>query len=143
MVASLALPALFAAGAGGAAAGAAGLTAFGTAALTLGGSVLAAGASGYMEKKELEEKENQRIREEQRQQAAYAGIGDAADFSEFAVDEDDSLLSEQVAETPKVGQLPAAPQRMGDVYKQRAQQKRGNRQPKFQYDRDQGKVQQI
>lgn len=100
-------------------------------ALSVGGSVLAGAAGAWMEKKAAEEEEERQVREEERLTNSYEGISDAVSFDEkprlrFA--------SEKISEQPALGQ----PKSLGDVYRVKAQQARGTRQPKYRYNRETG-----
>lgn len=95
---------------------------------SIAGSVLAGAAQGWMAKKQEDKAEQRVIDAENRRKATYDGVGDSLVGSRGRSNRPETA-AEQIANQSPVGQK----QRLGDIYKQRARQKRDRRTPRFTY----------
>jgi len=135
--APLAMPGML----GGAAAGtaAAGMSAGAMAALSIGGSVLSAAASGWMQKAQIEDEREAEREAMDRRQETYRGLGEATSFRRQARERP---RSKQISQ-PGLGQRPdmvgAPADRVGRDYTDLAERRRQGL-PRYEYDPETGRI---
>lgn len=127
---------------GGAAVG--GLSAGAMAAISIGGSVLAGAAQGWMKQKEIEREEDRIDKEQRRRTDSYRGLGESTSFRRQATERAQSRVNSM----PGLGQRPdmlgnradQVGKRTGAPDYQQIAEKRQRGLPRYEYDPETGRI---